>query len=471
MSKYTPIIGLEIHAELSTATKLFCRCANTSSDLTTPANSAICPVCIGLPGALPVLNRRAVEATLRLGESLGSNLPEVTKWDRKNYFYPDLPKGYQISQYDQPLCQGGVVRWFDRTGVEHVIAITRVHLEEDTGKLVHPEDAAYSLIDYNRSSIPLLELVTEPVIASAEEARQFAEEYQLRLRELGIAEASMEKGQMRCEANISLVVTEEASDSQRRLSGTKVEVKNLNSFRSLERAIAYEIARQEARLEAGEKVKQETRGWNEVKGETYGMRTKESANDYRYFPEPDLSPLLVAELKGVTVLPLKSRYDLFRELLAQDVPPAEVHILLNDLERYRFFHGLVVAGIATTAYALVLQWVNQEPRIMQFAPEEVLPAFERLQAGSLRPALFKEAILTAVPGSLLAQVEEKVAGDVVDDLEGVVARVLESCPEEVARYREGKVQLFGFFVGRVRQSLAGRGDPQAIAETLKRQLD
>ncbi len=472
MSNYVPIIGLEIHAELDTQTKLFCRCANTSHDLDTPPNTAICPVCLGLPGALPVLNKQAVLATIKLGHSLGSRIPDVTKWDRKNYFYPDLPKGYQISQCDEPLCQGGFVRWIDRHGHLHDVAVTRVHLEEDTGKLNHPAGAGYSLIDYNRSSIPLLELVTEPVIVSADEARQFAEEYQLRLRELGIAEASMEKGQMRCEANISVVPEEWAADPTRRLKGTKVEVKNLNSFRSLERAITYEIARQTHALEEGSVLRQETRGWNEAKGETYSMRAKETSDDYRYFPEPDLFGLDCRPLKQEEHTAPPSRLARFEHLLQLGISPNVVHAFLADPERFNVLEGLIAQGLSIEGQKTAVQWLSNAPLLLMCKDtSELARLLEEVASGIVPSAIFKEAVAQwNGDGVLTDVVAQRRLDHVVDDLDTVITDVLAQHSDEVARYKAGDTKLFGFFIGQIRAVLRGKGDPSAIAETLTKQL-
>jgi aspartyl-tRNA(Asn)/glutamyl-tRNA(Gln) amidotransferase subunit B len=277
--KYTPVIGLEIHVELGTKSKMFCSCKNDAEEKN--PNTNVCPVCMGHPGTLPVINEEAVKRVIKTGLALSSKISETSKFDRKNYFYPDLPKGYQISQYDQPLCQGGYLELMGRK-----IKITRVHLEEDTGRLIHPVGADHSLVDYNRVGVPLMELVTEPDITSAEEAWKFAQELQLLLRYLGVSTADMEKGQMRVEANISLGIGGKL--------GTKVEIKNLNSFRAVERGIDYEIKRQAEVLDSGEKVIQETRGWNDNAGETVSQRIKEEAHDYRYFPEPDLPSLLIS---------------------------------------------------------------------------------------------------------------------------------------------------------------------------------
>jgi aspartyl-tRNA(Asn)/glutamyl-tRNA(Gln) amidotransferase subunit B len=280
---YTVTVGLEVHAELHTATKMFCSCLNNSEEK--EPNRNVCPVCLAHPGTLPVINKEAVRKVLMVGKAVGGEGADYTEFDRKNYFYPDIPKGYQISQYEFPLVRGGHLAG---------VALTRIHLEEDTARSQH--ESGRSLVDYNRAGVPLMELVTEPVIHTPEEAGKFARELQLLLRALGAGEANMEKGEMRVEANISV--------SKNKTLGTKVEVKNLNSFRSVERAIAYEVQRQTALLEKGEKVAQETRGWDEGKQSTFPQRKKESSHDYRYFPDPDLPALRVSEISEFKELAL-----------------------------------------------------------------------------------------------------------------------------------------------------------------------
>ena len=273
---YKPTIGLEVHAELNTRSKMFCSCANDPNEKR--PNYQICPICVAHPGTLPVANEEAIKKVIKAGLALNCKIAKDSKFDRKNYFYPDIPKGYQISQYDQPFCEKGYLEINGRK-----IGITRIHLEEDTGKSIHPENADYSLVDYNRAGMPLMELVTEPEITSGQEARAFAEELQLILKYLGVSDADMEKGLMRVEVNISV--------SKTKKFGTKVEIKNLNSFKVVQKAIDFEIARQTEVLEGGGMVVQETRGWHDKKEITFSQREKESAHDYRYFPEPDLPPL------------------------------------------------------------------------------------------------------------------------------------------------------------------------------------
>ncbi len=274
---YFPTIGLEVHVELNTKSKMFCSCFNNSDEK--KANVSICPICTAQPGTLPVINREAVRKVIKTGLALNCHISEYSKFDRKNYFYPDLPKAYQISQYYLPLCQNGYLKINNKK-----IHIREIHLEEDTGKLIHPRGADYSLVDFNRAGIPLMELVTKPDIHSAKKARKFAEELRLILRYLDVSKADMEKGQLRCEVNISL------SKYPEKL-GTKVEIKNLNSFRAVEKGIDYEIKRQTKLLESNKKIIQETRGWDDIKGITVSQRGKEEAHDYRYFPEPDLPGL------------------------------------------------------------------------------------------------------------------------------------------------------------------------------------
>ncbi|NCO89693.1 Asp-tRNA(Asn)/Glu-tRNA(Gln) amidotransferase subunit GatB, partial [Candidatus Wolfebacteria bacterium] len=329
MTNYSPTIGLEIHIELKTKTKMFCGCLNDADEK--HPNINVCPICLAHPGVLPVINKKAVESVLKLGLALNSKIPEISKFDRKNYFYPDLPKGYQISQYDKPLVVGGKLN-----GVK----ITRIHLEEDTGRLTHShrQKSSYSLVDFNRAGIPLMELVTEPDIKSGEEAVKFAKELQLILRYLEISDADMEKGQMRVEVNIS--ISDKRQGTSDKELGTKVEIKNLNSFRAVEESIDYEIKRQPEILDKGEEIKQETRGWDDIKKRTVSQRLKEESHDYRYFPEPDLPPLDLTkfnleELKvSIPELPAQKRARFIKEygLLAN-----QTEILIEDRGLAQYF--------------------------------------------------------------------------------------------------------------------------------------
>ncbi len=325
--RWEAVIGIEVHCQVRTASKMFCSCAVPPSEAT--PNTHVCPVCLALPGSLPTINRRAVEHVLRTGLAIAATAPGMTRWDRKNYFYPDLPKGYQISQYDLPLASHGRLSFQASDGPVSV-GITRAHLEEDTAKLIHATGAdgrRISLIDFNRAGVPLMEVVTDPDIRTAEHARRYAEELRLLLRAIGVSEAEMENGQMRVEANVSL------RPRGAEAFGTRTEVKNMNSFRAVERAIDFEIQRQAAALEAGEPLRQETRGWDDMKGATYVMRVKESSDDYRYFPEPDLPPLtldsawLAALRASMPELP-SARRSRYRESLGLSAYDADV--IVND---------------------------------------------------------------------------------------------------------------------------------------------
>src|SRR5215211_5421482 len=362
MERYEAVIGIEIHCQLKTASKMFCGCSNTYADAA--PNTHVCPVCLALPGVLPVINRRAVEYVIATGLAIQAEIPERTQWERKNYFYPDLPKGYQISQYAIPLAANGRLAIETSQG-PFVVPITRAHLEEDTAKLVHADDGRSgsprggpagrtSLVDFNRSGAPLMEIVTEPDIRTAEQARRYAEELQLLLRTIGASDADMERGQMRVEANVSLrpVGTE--------AYGTRVEVKHMNSFRSVERAIAYEIERQAGILDAGQTLRMETRGWADDRGETYHMRSTETSDDYRYFPEPDLPPLRVdaSWLEGIRAelseLPAarRARYQDELGLSAYDAA-----VLVADADAGRLFEATLGAAPGLEAKP-VANWVT-----------------------------------------------------------------------------------------------------------------
>src|SRR5215469_15939216 len=322
MSKYEAVIGIECHVELKTKTKMFCGCANEFGG---EPNTKVCPVCLALPGALPVANRSAIEHMICAGLAFGAEIPAFSKFDRKNYFYPDMPKDYQISQYDMPLTQGGVVEFWTADGTRGSCRLERIHLEEDTGKSTHAGSAdgriagsSYSLVDFNRAGVPLMECVSEPEINSAEEAVGYLEALRRTLQQIGVSDVKMEEGSLRCDANVSI------RPAGSKELGTKTEIKNMNSFRSVHRAIESEIERQIALVENGERIVQETRGWDEVRGVTHSMRSKEQAHDYRYFPDPDLVPLEV------------SRDDV--ERLRRDLPVLPI----ARFERYTSEYGLDV---------------------------------------------------------------------------------------------------------------------------------
>jgi aspartyl-tRNA(Asn)/glutamyl-tRNA(Gln) amidotransferase subunit B len=350
---YKPTVGLEIHVELKTDSKMFCKCANNVMEKR--PNFNICSVCTGQPGTLPLANKKAIEFVVKAGLALNCAINKFSKFDRKNYFYPDLPKGYQISQYDKPLCKEGYLDipiWDEKKVSEKSqsnflkedakfkrIRITRIHLEEDTGKLMHPDGADYSLADYNRAGAPLMELVTEPDIASSGEAKKFCQDLQLIFRYLDISDADMEKGQMRCEVNISMSDTDKL--------GTKAEIKNLNSFRAVEKSIEYEIIRQRKILEAGEKIIQETRGWDANKEVTFSQRAKEEAHDYRYFPEPDLPPIDFEEKSIINIEAIRTRLPelpaIKRKRFACEykLPVSDIEVLVSNKKLAQYFEETI----------------------------------------------------------------------------------------------------------------------------------
>lgn len=456
MAQYRPTIGLEIHAELKTQTKMFCGCLNNADEKT--PNKNVCAVCLAHPGTLPVINREAVHKVLLVGSALGGTLADFTEFDRKNYFYPDIPKGYQISQYQHPLVSGGAL-----AGIE----LTRIHLEEDTARSQHTSATlsagdGKSLVDYNRAGVPLMELVTEPVIHDAATAAKFAKELQLLLRTLGAGEANMEKGEMRVEANISVSATETL--------GTKVEVKNINSFRSVERAIAFEIERQTALLEKGEEVTQETRGWDEVGQKTFSQRKKEKAHDYRYFPDPDLPKLLISEIPEFAASTLKAelpelpgakrdRLNSLGFLQAQDVEQ-----LIDDAELSALFAD-VEAKL-------------QKPELIKIAANFILNdiAGQRAKDPSwtLPTADFLSTVVTQLSEGKLASPQAKssiVKGTLAavadaSELPALVQKIIEANPTVVADFKNGKEAAMQFLVGQGMKLSRGSANPAALREEI-----
>lgn len=465
-AKYQAVVGLEIHAELSTKTKMFCRCQN--DPFHAAPNSHICPVCLGLPGALPVINRQAVESAVMVGLAMDCQIACLTKWDRKNYFYPDLPKGYQISQSDLPLCRGGQITLSDGQTVH----LTRIHLEEDTGTLQHPAEADYSLVNYNRSGVPLLELVTEPDIRSGQEARLFAQEYQRILRSLGAGKADMEKGEMRVEANVSIRTAEEAKNGQFR---TKVEVKNLNSFRSVQKAIEFEIDRQIDLVEKGETVVQETRGWHDAKQITFSQRIKEGSADYRYFPEPDLAPLELDEawLGGLTAarpaLPAETR----AKYIVAGLTPADAETLVNNRPLADYLEA-VVGSNQVIPLKLAANWVINEASDRRVEATNLRRLLELVASDKISTKIAKDVLVEMRQTGLTAdQIIEEKQLKTVDDpvvLNEIVETVLSAHPAELARYRAGQTQLFGFFLGAAMRQAKGQANPQGLNEALRKAL-
>ena len=418
-NKYRPVIGLEIHIELATKSKMFCGC--DAFHFNVEPNIHCCPVCLALPGALPTPNKKAVDWTIMLGLTLKCNIPEESKFDRKNYFYPDLPKGYQISQYDQPLCAQG--KMILKDGKE--IRIRRVHLEEDTAKLVHSQDA--TLIDFNRSGVPLLEVVTEPDFENISQVDEFLKKLQLIVRYLGISAADMEKGSMRLEPNISVRTcdVQRTSHVQDELPSYKVEVKNINSFRFVRKAIEYEISRQRQMLEKGETPTQQTMGWNELKSITILQRDKEEANDYRYFPEPDIPPMSftkkeIEEIKSqIPELPDEKTKRFLKEYELSDY---NAQMLIESKELAQYFEEAIKIS-KNLPPAQIANWIiNKKIDIKAVSP--------------------KELIETITKSKQVFEIKN-------EDLELIINEVLKENPKAIEDYKKGKTMVIGFLLGKV----------------------
>ncbi len=490
--EYKPTIGLEVHAELKTRTKMFCDSLNDPDEKR--PNWNVCPVCLAHPGALPTINKKAVEAVIKVGLALNGKINPVSKFDRKNYFYPDLPKGYQISQYDQPLVVGG-----ELLGVN----LTRIHLEEDTGTLVHEsriKGQESSLVDFNRAGIPLMELVTEPDIKNAEQAVNFGKELQLILRYLGVSDADMEKGQMRLEANISL---REIADSrgqnadQRGKLGTKVEVKNINSFRVLGSAIKYEIERQKDVLEKGERVIQETRGWDDAKQKTFSQRLKEEAHDYRYFPEPDLPPFEPTKIfdiedikRHLPELPAQKRERFVKEY---KLSTSQADFLVGSKEMAAYFEAgmseLKVRIPSASAEAFYNYMANDLKGIMnefkedfssffvaptQMPPEHLAHLVSLIVEGKIASRQAKDILrkmyTKRIDADFILYNENLHTVSDESELARAVGETMADHPMAVADFKKGKTASLEFLVGKTMAKLRGRGNPEVIRGIISGEL-
>ncbi|HEV8677648.1 MAG TPA: Asp-tRNA(Asn)/Glu-tRNA(Gln) amidotransferase subunit GatB [Candidatus Paceibacterota bacterium] len=471
--EYRPTIGLEIHAELHTKTKMFCACLNNPDE--GEANKNICPVCMAHPGTLPVINRDAVHKVLLVGTALGSKLADYTEFDRKDYFYPDIPKGYQISQYKYPLVSGGSLR---------NVELTRIHLEEDTARSQHQGET--SLVDYNRAGVPLMELVTEPVIHDAETAGSFARELQLLLRALGAGEANMEKGEMRVEANISVAPAAEINqEGGKPVLGTKVEVKNLNSFRSVERAIAYEVKRHIKILEKGGTIEQETRGWDEAKQETFSQRKKENSHDYRYFPDPDLPKLMLSEVpefaeaslkKELPELPWQKR----ERYVASGIHKDYAEMFVSDARLGSLFEDAtknnpeLIKPIASVIGSDIAGLVTKEGEagLMHIDAHGLSEVVGKFAKGELSSRGMKDSITEAFKrGGDLAEISKKYAQQSDEGaLQAVVEKVIAANPNVAADYKAGKQAALQFLVGQGMKESRGSANPTVLAELVKKSL-
>jgi aspartyl-tRNA(Asn)/glutamyl-tRNA(Gln) amidotransferase subunit B len=472
--KYEVVIGLEVHVQLATKSKVF---SWSSAAFGAEPNTQTDPVCLGMPGTLPVLNGAAVEAAVRLGLAAGCNIRSRCRFSRKHYFYPDLPKGYQISQFDEPICEGGTIK-FRLHGEARSVRLTRIHMEEDAGKNLHAA-AGVSFVDYNRAGVPLCEIVSEPDVRSAEEAAEYVRAIRALVRCLGIGDGNMEEGSLRCDANVSLRPHGETK------FGTKAEIKNMNSFKNVRDAVEFEVKRQAALLDRGERVVQETRLWDAARGVTQSMRSKEQAHDYKYFPEPDLPPLVVDEafLERLRDTQPELPEDRFaRYTTKEGLSPQDAGVLVADRETAGYFDAVVAAGAPAKKAA---NWVLNEvlarvpdPRALGAADMPVPPAalaelVKLIEAGTLSGKQGKDVFAKMWS-------EKRAAADIVEAegltqvsdtgaLEDACKRVIAAHAEEAGRFKENP-KLMGFFVGAVMKETGGKANPKAVNEILRRLL-
>ena len=469
--KYEVVIGLEVHAQLKTKSKIF---APDSTEFGNEQNSQISPITLGMPGVLPVLNKECVNMGIKLGLALNCDIPERCKFDRKQYFYPDLPKGYQISQYDEPICLNGHL---DINGKR--IGITRAHLEEDAGKLVHVGSAGiagstYSLVDLNRAGTPLLEIVSEPDMRSSEEAKNYMEELRNIVRYIGVCDGNLEEGSMRCDANISIM------PKGSKEFGTRAEIKNVNSFRALQRAIEYEIDRQIELVEDGEEVIQETRLWDDNAGETRSMRGKEDAHDYRYFPEPDLMPLSISRewveevRKTLPELPSQKR----QRYMDLGLSEYDASVIVEQMQSALFFDKVLeLGGNAKIAVnfmmgeiAAYLKENHIEITDTNLTPENLVELIGLIEKGTISNNIGKQILIDMLQtGEKASAIVEKKGLSQITDVDAIrkmVEDVVANNPNQVEQYKSGKTNILGFFVGQIMKATKGRANPKTVNEIL-----
>jgi aspartyl-tRNA(Asn)/glutamyl-tRNA(Gln) amidotransferase subunit B len=472
---YEAVIGLEIHAQLLTNTKIFCGCPTAFG---AAPNTQTCPVCTGMPGVLPVMNRKAIEFVIRTGIALKCDISHSSRFARKNYFYPDLPKGYQISQYELPLCEHGYIE-VSRGDLMKRIRLTRIHLEEDAGKNIHEGRGDYSLVDLNRAGVPLMEIVSEPDIGSPEEAVQFMKRLRTILRYLGVCDGNMEQGSLRCDANVS--VRPVGQDE----FGVKTEIKNMNSFRFIEKALDYEIKRQKTMLRDGERIIQETRLWDADSGVTESMRSKEEAHDYRYFPEPDLVPVEVDrswidEIKGDIVELPDARRERFMK--QYNLPESDADLLTDERATADWFEEAVTSGgepkpVSNWIMVELMKLLNEDGRGMEecpLKPGELVTMLGLIDkgviSGKIAKTVFAEMYKTGRNAETIVRERGLLQISDEGEIEAVVDDVLQKNSEAVMRFRSGEAKLMGFFVGQVMKVTRGKANPAVVNDLLKRKL-
>jgi len=472
--KYKTVIGLEVHAQLNTESKIFCSC---STEFGAAANTHACPVCMGLPGVLPVLNKKVLEKAILAGLATDCSISEYSKFDRKNYFYPDLPKAYQISQFDKPICKSGKIRVKSGEGFKD-IRLNRIHLEEDAAKNVHPEDASknYSYVDFNRSGTPLIEIVTEPDISSGDEAYEFLSKLKQILRYIGVSDCNMEEGSLRCDVNIS-IMPEDATKL-----GNKVEIKNMNSFKAVKLAIEFEYKRQLQMTEYGETIVQETRLWNADKLETYSMRSKEDSHDYRYFPDPDLAPVIVDKefidkLKSSLAELPDAKIDRFMKDFA--LPVYDASVLSSTRELAEYFEKTVSCGAnpkkaSNWIMSELLAHVDDSEKMESFIvkPESLakllLLVDKNVINGKIAKTVFADMLQSGDDPEEIVNKKGLVQVSDTSEIEKIVEAVIAANPQSIADIKEGKAKAAGFLVGQVMKESKGKANPQIVNEILNK---
>lgn len=475
--RYEAVIGLEVHAQMLTDSKIFCGC---STRFGSEPNTQTCPVCIGMPGVLPVLNKKALEFAIKTGLATNCRISTYSRFARKNYFYPDLPKGYQISQFELPICEHGYVEIIVDAEIRR-IGITRIHMEEDAGKNIHEGAGNYSFVDLNRAGIPLMEIVSEPDIRTPKEAAEYMKKLRAILRYLGVCDGNMEQGSLRCDANVSI------RPAGQKEYGTRAEVKNINSFKFVEKALEYEIKRQIKVIEEGRKVIQETRLWDSNKGITESMRGKEEAHDYRYFPEPDLVPITAAadqkwidEIRSsLPELPYKKRERLVSEY---DLPEYDADFLASEKSTAEWFEEAVRSGgqpkaVANWIMGELTKLLNEENKSIeecQLKPKQLTEMLKLMDngtiSGKIAKTVFEEMYKTCKDAETI--VKEKGLVQISDEsaIEKAVDEVISKNPKEVERFKAGDEKLLGFFVGQIMKLTKGKANPQIVNEMLKKKL-
>jgi len=479
MSKYETVIGLEVHVQLSTKSKIFCGC---STEFGAEPNSHVCPVCSGMPGSLPVFNEKVAEYAVKAGLALNCDVQERSVFDRKNYFYPDLPKDYQISQFPLPICLGGWIDIVKENGEEKRLNITRIHIEEDAGKSVHGESLGHkdhSYINLNRTGTPLLEIVSEPEMRSGEEARLYLQKLKATLEYLGISDCNMEEGSLRCDANVSIRPYGQEE------FGTRAEIKNMNSFKNVEKAIIYEAIRQEELIESGGKVDQETRLWDADKNMTFSMRGKEYAHDYRYFPDPDLVPLVLEKeyIENIkSELPELPEPRKERFISEYGLPEYDAGVLTSVKAYADFFEAVVKAGAepklaSNWTMGELLSAVNeQECGIFdtKMTPEYLGEIIKLIMSdkisGKIAKDLFKEVLETGDEPAKIVEAKGMVQVSDSGELEGMLQEIIDASPNEAERFKNGDKKLQGFFVGQMMKKTKGKANPKLVNELLNKLL-